>query len=164
MQSLVLCGNPKPFSTCRNTYNLHCTSIQNLVFCGNDQYAHFCVRNIHTCMQLFRPQTIWAWWVHMSYLVSGWQRMRDYLQSVSRHQTVSYVWQLKCNSSEVTDLRLVYSVLYGSRLDVSQTTHKLSYGFSISDFQVTLWYVLFPLQWQKMLYTLCKEKMLYNLL
>lgn len=55
--------------------------------------------------------------------------------SVSRHQTVSYVWQLKCNSSEVRDLRLVFSVLYGSRLDVSQTTHKLSYGFSISDFQ-----------------------------
>ncbi|XP_022294052.2 trafficking protein particle complex subunit 10-like isoform X1 [Crassostrea virginica] len=55
--------------------------------------------------------------------------------SVSRHQTVSYVWQLKCNSSEVRGQKLVYTVHYSSPLDISEKTHRLSYVCMIKDFQ-----------------------------
>ncbi|XP_061176418.1 trafficking protein particle complex subunit 10-like [Saccostrea echinata] len=55
--------------------------------------------------------------------------------SVSRHQTVSYVWQLKCNSPKVNSVKLLYTVHYSSPLDISEKTHKLTYAFTIADFQ-----------------------------
>ncbi|KAK3098351.1 hypothetical protein FSP39_018670 [Pinctada imbricata] len=54
---------------------------------------------------------------------------------VNEIQTLSYIWQIKCNTIDISNITGCFTAMYQNQEDLEDTKHKLSYNFDVNNFQ-----------------------------